>query len=190
VRSSADAAELVRYEELLYDKLTGFPTLPVMIERARELLERRGELTVLYIHFVWYEKIEEIYGWQKLDDVLETTAQAVRRFYAQEHSPGENIMMVSHIADDDFILFTEVPSSPQAAEQRLREISGGSRLPARQRRGRAQRGHRGAVRHLRRRGDGLPQPEDPHGAAALPRHPRGRAGRARRGGVGAHAQGQ
>jgi EAL domain-containing protein (putative c-di-GMP-specific phosphodiesterase class I)/GGDEF domain-containing protein len=123
VRHSADAAELVRYEELLYDKLTGFPTLAVMIERARELLERRGELTVLYIHFVWYEKIEEIYGWQKLDDVLETTAQALRRFYAEQHAPGENIMMVSHIADDDFILFTEVPASRAAAEQRLRKIS-------------------------------------------------------------------
>jgi EAL domain-containing protein (putative c-di-GMP-specific phosphodiesterase class I)/GGDEF domain-containing protein len=123
VRTTADAAELVRYEELLYDKLTGFPTLPVMIERARELLERRGELTVIYIHFVWYEKIEEIYGWQKLDDVLETTADGVREFYSQETSPGENIMMVSHVADDDFILFTEVPSSPQAAEQRLRYIS-------------------------------------------------------------------
>ena len=69
-RRSKEAAELLRYEELLYDRLTGFPTLPVMIEQARDLLERRGELTVLYIHFVWYEKIEEIYGWQKLDDVL------------------------------------------------------------------------------------------------------------------------
>jgi EAL domain-containing protein (putative c-di-GMP-specific phosphodiesterase class I)/GGDEF domain-containing protein len=123
VRSTADAAELVRYEELLYDKLTGFPTLPVMIERARDLLERRGELTVLYIHFVWYEKIEEIYGWQKLDDVLETTALAVRDFYDREYSPGENIMMVSHIADDDFILFTEVPSAPLAAERRLRTLT-------------------------------------------------------------------
>jgi EAL domain-containing protein (putative c-di-GMP-specific phosphodiesterase class I)/GGDEF domain-containing protein len=123
VRDDADAAELVRYEELLYDKLTGFPTLPVMIDRARELLERRGELTVLYIHFVWYEKIEEIYGWQKLDDVLETTAQAVRRFYAGEHSTAENLMMVSHVADDDFILFTEVPSGPQATERRLRTLS-------------------------------------------------------------------
>ena len=122
-RGDANAAELVRYEELLYDKLTGFPTLPVMIDRARELLERRGELTVLYIHFVWYEKIEEIYGWQKLDDVLETTANSVRHFYAREHHVGENIMMVSHIADDDFILFTEIPSSPDAAEQRLRLIS-------------------------------------------------------------------
>ncbi|MGH7504670.1 MAG: hypothetical protein ACRELX_03430, partial [Longimicrobiales bacterium] len=122
-RETAEAAELVRYEELLYDKLTGFPTLPVMIERARELLERRGELTVLYIHFVWYEKIEEIYGWQKLDDVLETTAGAVREFYSREHAAVENIMMVSHIADDDFILFTHVPVSADLAERRLRAVS-------------------------------------------------------------------
>jgi EAL domain-containing protein (putative c-di-GMP-specific phosphodiesterase class I)/GGDEF domain-containing protein len=120
---SREAAELMRYEELLYDRLTGFPTLPVMIEQARELLERRGELTVLYIHFVWYEKIEEIYGWQKLDDVLEATANALRDFYAREHSSAENIMMVSHIADDDFILFTQVPAALEAAERRLQALS-------------------------------------------------------------------
>jgi EAL domain-containing protein (putative c-di-GMP-specific phosphodiesterase class I) len=121
-RKPSEAAELLRYEELLYDRLTGFPTLAVMIERARELLDRRGELTVLYIHFVWYEKIEEIYGWQKLDDVLESTANALREFYARGHA-GENIMMVSHIADDDFILFTEVPTSPELAERRLKNLS-------------------------------------------------------------------
>jgi EAL domain-containing protein (putative c-di-GMP-specific phosphodiesterase class I)/GGDEF domain-containing protein len=122
-RKAQEAAELLRYEELLYDRLTGFPTLAVMIERARELLDRRGELTVLYIHFVWYEKIEEIYGWQKLDDVLENTAHALRAFYAREHGTAENIMMVSHIADDDFILFTEVPTSPELAERRLKNLS-------------------------------------------------------------------
>ena len=122
-RPTKEAAELLRYEELLYDRLTGFPTLPVMIEQARELLERRGELTVLYIHFVWYEKIEEIYGWQKLDDVLEATANALRDFYAREHSSAENIMMVSHIADDDFILFTQVPAALEAAERRLQNLS-------------------------------------------------------------------
>jgi len=122
-RRRAKDAELLRYEELLYDRLTGFPTLPVMIEQARDLLERRGELTVLYIHFVWYEKIEEIYGWQKLDDVLEATANAIREFYAREHASAENIMMVSHIADDDFILFTQVPQSLEAAERKLQALS-------------------------------------------------------------------
>ena len=123
-RRTKEAAELMRYEELLYDRLTGFPTLPVMIEQARDLLERRGELTVLYIHFVWYEKIEEIYGWQKLDDVLEATANALRDFYAREHSSAENIMMVSHVADDDFILFTHVAVALEAAERHLQALSG------------------------------------------------------------------
>ncbi|MBX6365860.1 MAG: EAL domain-containing protein [Gemmatimonadetes bacterium] len=122
-RRNAQRAELLRYEELLYDKLTGLPTLPVMMEQARELLERRGELTLLYIHFVWYEKIEEIYGWQKLDDVLETTAQAVKEFYEREHAAAENLMMVSHIADDDFILLTQVAAAPEVAEQRLKALS-------------------------------------------------------------------
>jgi EAL domain-containing protein (putative c-di-GMP-specific phosphodiesterase class I)/GGDEF domain-containing protein len=122
-RRRAKDAELMRYEELLYDRLTGFPTLPVMIEQARDLLERRGELTVLYIHFVWYEKIEEIYGWQKLDDVLESTANAIRGFYAREHAAAENMMMVSHVADDDFILFTQVPQSLQAAERKLQALA-------------------------------------------------------------------
>ncbi len=122
-RRENERAELLRYEELLYDKLTGLPTLPVMMERARELLERRGELTVLYIHFVWYEKVEEIYGWQKLDDVLATTATAVKEFYAREHIGSENLMMVSHIADDDFILFTELGTTPEIAEQRLRALT-------------------------------------------------------------------
>jgi EAL domain-containing protein (putative c-di-GMP-specific phosphodiesterase class I) len=72
---------------------------------------------------VWYEKIEEIYGWQKLDDVLETTASAVRDFYSREHSSAENIMMVSHVADDDFILFTQIPATPEMAERRLRALS-------------------------------------------------------------------
>ena len=122
--TAAESAALVRYQELLYDKLTGFPTLPVMIERARDLLEQRGELTIMYIHFVWYEKVEEIFGWQKLDDVLETTAEAIRDFCVREQPLSENLMMVSHIADDDFILFMQLTSPSGEADARLRALAG------------------------------------------------------------------
>jgi EAL domain-containing protein (putative c-di-GMP-specific phosphodiesterase class I) len=122
-RTTGNAAELLRYQELLYDRLTGFPTLPLMIERARELLETRGELTIIYIHFVWYEKVEEIYGWQKLDDVLETTGNAVKEFYGREHATAQNLMMVSHIADDDFILFTQIPAVAALSERRVNSLS-------------------------------------------------------------------
>jgi EAL domain-containing protein (putative c-di-GMP-specific phosphodiesterase class I)/GGDEF domain-containing protein len=123
-RREEELVELLRYQELLYDKLTGFPTLPVMIQHARELIDTRGELTVLYIHFVWYSKIEELYGWQKLDEVLESSAAAVREFYAREHPSSESLMLVSHVGDDDFILFTHIPMVPALAEQRLKALSG------------------------------------------------------------------
>jgi EAL domain-containing protein (putative c-di-GMP-specific phosphodiesterase class I)/GGDEF domain-containing protein len=115
-------AEYLRYEELLYDRFTGFPTLPVMIEHGRDMLERIGRMTILYIEFVRYSKLEEIYGWQKLDEVLQTTANAVREFYDRQRGDEENLLMVSHAGDDDFIFFTDLRGTPEAAEMRINQI--------------------------------------------------------------------
>lgn len=115
-------AEHLRYEELLYDRFTGFPTLPVMIERGREMLERGGRLTILYIEFVRYSKLEEIYGWEKLDEVLQTTASAVRDFY-EKYDGVDGVVMVSHAADDDFIFFTDLAGALDDAERRINEMA-------------------------------------------------------------------
>jgi EAL domain-containing protein (putative c-di-GMP-specific phosphodiesterase class I)/GGDEF domain-containing protein len=121
-RGASRLAEHLQYEELLYDRFTGFPTLPVMIERGREMLERNGRITILYIEFVRYSKLEEIYGWQKLDEVLQTTANAVREFFNRQQGEGENLLMLSHAGDDDFIFFTELAGAPAEAELRINQI--------------------------------------------------------------------
>jgi EAL domain-containing protein (putative c-di-GMP-specific phosphodiesterase class I)/GGDEF domain-containing protein len=110
----ADRVERVEYEEMLHDAMTGLPTLPVMIERSRALFKERGELVVLYLNFVRYSKIEEIYGWEKLDAVLETTSAAVREFLDDTSTPGNSRLMVSFTNDDDFIFF-HVPAAGVAA---------------------------------------------------------------------------
>ena len=99
---------------MLHDAMTGLPTLPVMIERSRALFKERGELVVLYLNFVRYSKIEEIYGWEKLDAVLETTSAAVREFLDDASTPGNSRLMVSFTNDDDFIFF-HVPAAGVAA---------------------------------------------------------------------------
>ena len=109
----AERVDRVEYEQMLHDSLTGLPTLPVAIERSRQLFKERGELVVLYFSFVRYSKIEEIYGWEKLDSVLETTASSVRDFL-DEDDLGESRVMVSFTNDDDFIFF-HVPASGVAA---------------------------------------------------------------------------
>jgi EAL domain-containing protein (putative c-di-GMP-specific phosphodiesterase class I)/GGDEF domain-containing protein len=110
---SVDRVELVEYEQMLHDSLTGLPTLPVTIERSRALFKERGELVVLYLNFVRYSKIEEIYGWEKLDAVLETTAAAVREFL-DDTALSTSRLMVSFTNDDDFIFF-HVPAAGVAA---------------------------------------------------------------------------
>ncbi|MES2177913.1 MAG: EAL domain-containing protein [Gemmatimonadota bacterium] len=108
-----DKADKAEYEQMLRDSLTGLPTLPVAIERSRQLFKERGELVVLYLNFVRYSKIEEIYGWEKLDAVLETTASAVRDFLDDDDLRASRVM-VSFSNDDDFIFF-HVPASGVAA---------------------------------------------------------------------------
>ena len=113
---SIDAAkrvDQVEQEQMLHDSLTGLPTLPVAIEKSRQYFKERGELVVLYFNFVRYSKIEEIYGWEKLDAVLETTASAVREFL-DDDDLGDSRVMVSFTNDDDFIFF-HVPQSGVAA---------------------------------------------------------------------------
>jgi len=110
----SDRVERVEYEEMLHDAMTGLPTLPVMIERSRSLFKERGELVVLYLNFVRYSKIEEIYGWEKLDAVLETTSAAVREFLDDTAGPSNSRLMVSFTNDDDFIFF-HVPAAGVAA---------------------------------------------------------------------------
>lgn len=111
-----DRVERVEYEQMLHDSLTGLPTLPVMMERSRATFKERGELVVLYLNFVRYSKIEEIYGWEKLDAVLETTAAAVREFL-DETAMSTSRLMVSFTNDDDFIFFHVPAAGVKAATE-------------------------------------------------------------------------
>ena len=110
---AVERVDRVEYEHMLHDSLTGLPTLPVAIERSRQVFKERGELVVLYFNFVRYSKVEEIYGWEKLDAVLETTASAVKSFL-DDDDLGESRVMVSYTNDDDFIFF-HVPQAGVAA---------------------------------------------------------------------------
>jgi EAL domain-containing protein (putative c-di-GMP-specific phosphodiesterase class I) len=117
-----DRVERVEYEQMLYDHLSGLPTLPVVIERSRALIKERGELIVLYFNFVRYSKIEEIYGWEKLDAVLETTSLAVREFLT-ETALNTSRVMVSFASDDDFVFFhVPPPGVPAASDAEITEL--------------------------------------------------------------------
>ena len=121
--TNADRVDRVMYEGMLHDSTTGMPTLPIMIERTRSLFKERGELVVFYLNFVRYARIEEIYGWEKLDAVLDTTARAVREFL-DRNSLTDTRMMVEFTNDDDFIFFrTPAWGEPGATDGEITEVA-------------------------------------------------------------------
>jgi EAL domain-containing protein (putative c-di-GMP-specific phosphodiesterase class I)/GGDEF domain-containing protein len=118
-----DRAELVEYEQRMYDWMTGLPTLRVVFESSRDQFTQRGEMVILYLNFVRYSKIEEIYGWEKLDAVLETTAASVRELL-EDAALSSTPLMVSFTNDDDFIFFhVPAPDAPAASENEITDLA-------------------------------------------------------------------
>jgi EAL domain-containing protein (putative c-di-GMP-specific phosphodiesterase class I) len=70
-------AERPGMERLLFDTVTGLPTMPLLFPRIEELLAERGEVSLLCLDIVRYSRIEEIYGWKVFDNVMRDVAGAL-----------------------------------------------------------------------------------------------------------------
>lgn len=113
------------YHQLLRDSLTRLPTVAATIDSVRKAVQERGELVVLYFNFDRYAKVEEVYGWEKLDSVLETTGAVMRDFLSK--SPlASSKLTVAFPNDDDFIFF-HVPQddTPAATDAEITELTSG-----------------------------------------------------------------
>jgi len=106
------------------------PTLAEVIEETRALIVARGEVVVLYLSFGRLAKLEEVYGWEKLDAVLATTATAVAEALKTEpiaSGPHQLRPAVSYPHDEDIVcLHVPVARAPtaDAATDREPDVSG------------------------------------------------------------------
>ena len=97
------------------DARNALPTLGAAIDSLRSPVQDRGALVILYLNFDRYGKIEEIYGWEKLDAVLDTTARELARILAETPLRAARLAL-SHANDDDFLLFYVPPMEPPGRE--------------------------------------------------------------------------
>lgn len=93
------------------DARTRIPTVAAALDGIRSAVQERGALVVLYLNFDRYAKIEEIYGWERLDAVLDTTARELCRLLAETPLSAARLA-VSYVNDDDFVLFYVPPRDP------------------------------------------------------------------------------
>lgn len=80
-RNSAtdDAVELrtrlLQYRASLFDPVTKLPTLPVVLDKVRRMLDEREVLQVLLVRIEHEQNLERIVGWERYDTVLGSVAK-------------------------------------------------------------------------------------------------------------------
>lgn len=71
--------DLLRLRGALYDPITGLPSLPVLFDTMRELLEKRRAIGILHVSIPSLALTESVYGWQLIDRVRARLAAEVTR---------------------------------------------------------------------------------------------------------------
>jgi EAL domain-containing protein (putative c-di-GMP-specific phosphodiesterase class I)/GGDEF domain-containing protein len=115
-------AEWLRYKSNLYDKNTNLPTLSIVFDDARKMVEERGTIGLLLIDFGRQKNFEATYGWQKYDEVLRHVAEILEES-RNELLQEKDLIAISHIRGDEFILFLTPPMERPWNDSALEVVS-------------------------------------------------------------------
>jgi len=64
-------------ENMLFDRATGLPTVPMVLDRLKEILIDQGQIGIVFIDIEQFESIEAEYGWAFFDEFLRCAAEFV-----------------------------------------------------------------------------------------------------------------
>src|SRR5215212_3991121 len=77
VKSEAAQAGRNALEALLLDRATALPTLPIVLDRVKEILIDHGEIGIVFVDIEQFESIEAEYGWAFFDELLCNVGQTL-----------------------------------------------------------------------------------------------------------------
>ena len=120
--AKAEAAQAGRnaLEAMLLDRATALPTLPIVLDRIKELMIEQGELGIVFIDIEQFEAIEAEYGWAFFDELLSNVGQIVS---VEAKERFTNPLVTCHrIGGSSFYIFHETRGqdlSEETASERI-----------------------------------------------------------------------
>ena len=93
---------------LLYDSVTDLPTVPLLLEDIRKLLEERQNLGILSVSLVQTEKIEQLFGWGAFDDLIRQLALVLLSI-KKDHLRRDDIVSEVMVSGNAFVVVLSPP---------------------------------------------------------------------------------
>jgi len=106
------AEEHFRKKNLLYDAVTQLPSLPVVVDALRDRLLDQRRMGVLSVDVEKYSHVEDTYGWEVFDELIQEAARTMKRLVGTLFS-AEDIVAISRPAGAEFYVFTVIESGDE-----------------------------------------------------------------------------
>jgi len=103
----------LKLRSVLYDRVTGLPAFPVLIDQLRNWLEDRRVVGVVHLEAENLDLVESLYGWQVFDRILARIAGTLEEMRGHE-MPEQALLGLNGVAGDRFAAF--VPHGPGGSE--------------------------------------------------------------------------
>jgi EAL domain-containing protein (putative c-di-GMP-specific phosphodiesterase class I) len=95
---------LLQYRASLFDPTTKLPTLPVVMDRVRRLLDDKGSVPAFVIRLEHEQHLERVVGWEKYDALLYDVSRYLGDVLARQIR-GDVILCQEAVRGDVFIMF-------------------------------------------------------------------------------------
>ena len=116
-RNEAAQAGRTALESLMLDRATGLPTLPVVLDRVKEMLIDHGEVGIVFIDIEQFESIEAEYGWAFFDEMLCHVGQVIAS-EAKAHFP-KAFVTAHRTGGSSFFVFYETRGQDLSQENAM-----------------------------------------------------------------------
>jgi len=113
-------------EELLFNRATGLPTVPMLLDRLKELLIEQGEMGVVFVDIEQFESIEAEYGWAFFDEFLRRAGEILS---AEAHDRFPRAVVASNlVGGSSFYIFFDTRGQDATQETAFESLANDMRL--------------------------------------------------------------
>ncbi len=112
-------------EAMLIDRATSLPSLPLVIDRAKEMLIEQSEIGIVYVDIEQFESIESEYGWAFFDELLYYVGQIISA-EAKEKFPSSTVTC-HRVGGSSFYVFFETRGQDLSEENASVRVAQGLR---------------------------------------------------------------
>src|SRR5205807_2643989 len=112
-------------DALLIDRATGLPTLPMVLDRLKEILIEQGEVGIVYVDIEQFEAIEAEYGWAFFDEFVKRAGEVIGE-EARERFP-KAIVAANLRGGSSFFIFFETRGTDYRQESAFDVMANGLR---------------------------------------------------------------